>query len=61
MVRSDLLFELLKPLTQQLNVQLFYADELPAIEEAADADGLLSMVNHVCYCPSKGAWWVHQI
>lgn len=37
MIRSDRLFELLKPLTQKLNVKLFYADELPAIEEAADA------------------------
>lgn len=37
MTRSDRLFELLKPLTQKLDVELFYEDELPSIEEAADA------------------------
>jgi hypothetical protein len=31
------LFELLKPLTQKLIIELVHADELPAIEEAADA------------------------
>ena len=36
LVRSARLFELLKPLTQTLNVELFYVAELPAIEEAAD-------------------------
>jgi hypothetical protein len=37
MIRSDRLFELLEPLTQKLNIELFRADELPAIEEAAEA------------------------
>lgn len=37
MIRSDRLLELLKPLARELSVELLYEDELPAIEEAADA------------------------
>ena len=37
LIQSGRLFELLKPLTQKLNIELLYVDELPAIEEAADA------------------------
>jgi len=37
LIQSGRLFELLKPFTQKLNIELLYADELPAIEEAADA------------------------
>jgi hypothetical protein len=36
-VRSDLLLALLAPLEKELTVQLRQADELPAIDEAADA------------------------
>jgi len=36
LIRSDRLLELLTPLARQFNVELIYADELPAIEEAAN-------------------------